>query len=335
MAENTYPYSHSINEHFVRPIPFKAHRITGFTPEILERYYEDEYGGSVRSLNGIEAKIADARKAGTPKSELLSLAARQAELVDLIVFQELFLAGLAEDVAEDGGEDPEDGDLKQALIEGFGSVSNWKAEIAMMAASHSEAPEWVVLAWCERFGRLQNVASHGGRLVLCGSVPILALDLRPHIYAPVFGEDQLSYVDTYLQNIHWGRVAQGLASTLRPSSRDENQSEGVAQISVAELRDLMENEKDAPLVLDIRHGDDRERYPSRIADTDWRNSFKVAEWVDEIPRDRPVIVYCMYGFWVSQKVAGELRAEGIDAYSLEGGVTAWRAMGLPSSDYEI
>ena len=336
MAENTNPHSHSINEHFVRPIPFKAHKISGFTPEMLERYYEEAYGGSVRSLNDIEAKIADARKAGPAKSDLISLVAQQAELVDLIVLQELFLAGLAEEC----GEDIEDGDLKQALIEGFGSVSNWHAEFTMMAASRKnapdwDAPEWIALAWSERFGRLQNVASNDGRLVLCGSVPILAVDLRPHTYSPVFGDDQASYVQTYLKNIHWGRVTQALEATFRPSGRSEEEPEGVDQISVAELRDLMENDKSAPLVLDIRHDDDCERYRSRIADTDWRDSFKVAEWVEEIPRDRPVIVYCMYGFWVSQKVAEELRLEGIDAYSLEGGVTAWRAMRLPSSNYEI
>ncbi len=331
MAENSNPKTNLVSEHFVRPIPFKAHKITGFTPELLERYYEDEYGGSIRSLNDIEADIANARKGGCPKSELTSLVVQQAELVDLIVLQELFLAGFD----EDGGEGLKDGNLKQTLIEGFGSVSNWQAELTTMAASQSEAAGWVVLAWSERFGLLQNVVSQDEKLALCGSVPILSLDLRARVYASDFGDDQQAYVKTYLQNIHWERVAQTLDSVRRPNIQDGEHSECEEQISVAELRQMMENEKDAPLVIDIRHDDDRERYTSRIAGTDWRNSFKVAEWVVELPKDKLVVVYCMYGFWVSQKVAEELRAEGIDARSLKGGVTAWRAMGLPSSDNEI
>ncbi len=31
-------------EHFVREIPLKAHKITGFTPELLEHYYEQGHG---------------------------------------------------------------------------------------------------------------------------------------------------------------------------------------------------------------------------------------------------------------------------------------------------
>ncbi len=316
-------------EHFVRGIPFKAHKITGFTPEMLERYYEDGYGVSIRSLSEIDAKIAAFRKAGSPKSELASLVCQQADLSDLIVLQELFLAGLA----EDGGEDLEDGGLKRAICDTFGDVANWQAEFAIMAVSQSSTPGWVALAWCQRFGRLQNVAAHEGRLALGGSVPILALDLREHVYTSDFGSDQLAYVKTYLQNTHWERVAVALHSAQEVGSREETPSNSSEQISVAELKRMMQNDKDVPLVLDIRHDDDCERYTSRITNTNWRDSFKVTDWVGELPKDKPVVVYCMYGFWVSQKVAEELRAAGVDARSLEGGVTAWRAMGLPSSDY--
>ncbi|WP_299662625.1 rhodanese-like domain-containing protein [uncultured Ruegeria sp.] len=85
-------------------------------------------------------------------------------------------------------------------------------------------------------------------------------------------------------------------------------------------------------MLDIRHDDDRERYTAHIMDTEWRDSFTVENWADTCPRDKTIVVYCMYGFWVSQKVAEELRAFGFDARSLEGGITARCAMGLPSSE---
>ena len=316
-------------EHFVRGLPFKAHKIDGFTPELFERYYEDEYGGSVRSLNDIETNLSAARQAEAPKSEMISLAVQQAELVDHIVLQELFLEG----VAEDGGVVLEDGNLMQKLSDAFGDVSSWEAEFAMMAASQSDAPGWVMLAWCERFGRLQNVAPCCGKPALSGFTPILALDFRSQVYASDFGDDQQAYIKTYMQSINWSHVAQTLDAVRRPGSHGEKQLNNSEQISVAELKRMTESKATTPLILDVRHDDDCERYASRIADTDWRDSFKVADWAGDLPKDKPVVVYCMYGFWVSQKVAKELRAEGIDARSLEGGVTAWRAMGLHSTDY--
>lgn len=203
----------------------------------------------------------------------------------------------------------------------------------MMAASQSSPSGCVVLAWCERFGRLQNVASNDVRRTPGGSVPILALDLREHIYASDFGMDQLAYVKTYLQNIHWERVAQTLQSAQGTVRRDEVASRRSEQIPGAEPQRMMENEKHAPLVLDIRYDDDGAWYTSQITRTNWRDLFKVADWAKEMPKDKPVVVYCMYGSWVSQKVAEELRAEGIDARSLEAGVNAWRAMALSSSVY--
>lgn len=175
---------------------------------------------------------------------------------DLRRIQELYLAGLA----EDGGEDLADGALKQALSNVFGDVSSWKAEFAMMAASQSGTCGWIVLAWCERFKRLQNIASQIGRLALGGFVPILALDLRDHVYASDFGTDQLAYVKTYLQNIHWERVAQTLQSAQGIGSQKIEDTVSSEQVSVAELKLIMENGKVTPLVLDIRHDGDCERY---------------------------------------------------------------------------
>lgn len=326
MTNTPKPADDPNQEHFVRGLPFKAHKIEGFTPELLERYYEDTYGGSIRTLNEVETKIAASRRAGSSTADLGSLIAKQANLADLIALQEVFLAGLA----EDGGDDLSDSDLAQAINATFGNVAKWREEFAMLANADGTPPDWVVLAWCERFGRLQNVVSVDGPPALCSAVPILAMHLQNEVYTSDFGDDRHEYVNIYLQNIHWERVAQTLQVARVAKVGDDAPSVGTAQVSVAELSRMMESDKDSPLVLDVRHDDDCERYTSRIAGTDWRDSFKVADWAKDMPKDRPVVVYCMYGFWVSQKVAEELRAEGVDALSLDGGVVAWRAMGLPS-----
>jgi Fe-Mn family superoxide dismutase len=65
----------------------------------------------------------------------------------------------------------------------------------------------------------------------------------------------------------------------------------------------------------------------------------LARWVEELPRNRPVVVYCICGFQVSGRAVTELRERGTDARALVGGITAWHAIGgktvpLDTSTYE-
>ena len=62
-------------------------------------------------------------------------------------------------------------------------------------------------------------------------------------------------------------------------------------------------------------------------------------WVEELPRDRPIAVYCICGFQVGGTAVTELRQRGYDARALVGGITAWHAIGgatvpLDTSTYE-
>jgi Fe-Mn family superoxide dismutase len=62
-------------------------------------------------------------------------------------------------------------------------------------------------------------------------------------------------------------------------------------------------------------------------------------WIEELPRDRPIVVYCICGFQVSGSAVIELRRRGYQARALVGGITAWHAIGgqtvsLDTSAYE-
>lgn len=50
--------------------------------------------------------------------------------------------------------------------------------------------------------------------------------------------------------------------------------------------------------------------------------------LDDMPRDRPVAVVCRVGGRSAQATAF-LRAHGVDAVNVEGGMLAWAAAGLP------
>ena len=47
-------------------------------------------------------------------------------------------------------------------------------------------------------------------------------------------------------------------------------------------------------------------------------------WKDQIPRDRPAVVYCAKGHEISQGVAATLCALGLDARYLVDGYAGWR-----------
>jgi rhodanese-related sulfurtransferase len=52
--------------------------------------------------------------------------------------------------------------------------------------------------------------------------------------------------------------------------------------------------------------------------------------IDMLPRDRPVVVHCRTGGRSARAVA-MLRAKGIDARNLAGGIEAWRRAGAEKS----
>ena len=49
-----------------------------------------------------------------------------------------------------------------------------------------------------------------------------------------------------------------------------------------------------------------------------------------LPRDKPIVVYCIFGFQVSGNAVTELRRRGYDARGLKGGIGAWHAIGGPT-----
>ena len=55
---------------------------------------------------------------------------------------------------------------------------------------------------------------------------------------------------------------------------------------------------------------------------------RVASKADTIDKDKPVVFYCRLGAR-SGMAANAFRRAGYDAYSMDGGITAWDEQGLP------
>jgi rhodanese-related sulfurtransferase len=85
----------------------------------------------------------------------------------------------------------------------------------------------------------------------------------------------------------------------------------------------------APLLLDVRRAASFDADDALIVAALRRDPDGVAAWGRELPRNAAVVVYCVHGHEVSQRVAATLRAVDIDARYLEGGITGWAELRLP------
>src|SRR2546428_4361228 len=65
----------------------------------------------------------------------------------------------------------------------------------------------------------------------------------------------------------------------------------------------------------------------------WRDPERIHDWVGELSKSDPVVVFCAYGFHVGCKTAIALREAGFDAKYMKGGHSAWKAIGGPIKLY--
>ncbi len=86
----------------------------------------------------------------------------------------------------------------------------------------------------------------------------------------------------------------------------------------------------APTVVDVRRPADFATAGELIISAFHRAPDEVEQWRTDLPSGRQVVVHCVHGRQVSQGVAAALRAAGIDASYLQGGIAGWIAEGLPT-----
>jgi rhodanese-related sulfurtransferase len=102
----------------------------------------------------------------------------------------------------------------------------------------------------------------------------------------------------------------------------------VSATSVSELAKVLGTAR-APLLLDVRREPAFKAAEHVVAGAIRRSPERVEQWRDQVPRDRPVVVYCAHGQEVSQGTASTLERNGISASYLTGGFAAWSAQNLP------
>jgi rhodanese-related sulfurtransferase len=77
-----------------------------------------------------------------------------------------------------------------------------------------------------------------------------------------------------------------------------------------------------PVLFDVRRRAVYDEAKDIIPTAIWRDHGAAAAWVKEIPADAEPVVYCVHGHQVGQSAVAALRAAGIQARYLEGGIEA-------------
>jgi len=303
-----------------RPISFKPPRLKGLSARLIASHYENNYGGAVRRLNAIRGDLAALDPASAPGFRLNGLKREELIATNSMLLHEAYFEALG----EAGGGDPT-GALAEAIARDFGSLAKWRAEFVAMGRALGGGSGWVVLTRSPRpengGGTLSNVWAADHTHSLAGGTPVLALDMYEHAYHLDFGSNAAAYVDAFMNNIAWERVASRFAGASwqkKPHTVDAPTAHA-----------MLEADPDL-LVIDARLADDAMTVPVGLRGARRAPPDRVDEIAAALPRGAKALVYCAWGFEIGGDCAAKLRERGIDAVALAGGIGTWRADGLPT-----
>jgi Fe-Mn family superoxide dismutase len=183
----------------MKPLGCDPARIKGMSERLIVSHYENNYGGAVKRLNLIDEKLAELDYANAPGFLLNGLKREQLIAMNSMILHELFFDGLGEHSEPNAT-------LHEALCRDFGSPERWRSEFIAMGKALGGGSGWVLLAWSPRDRRLVNQWASDHCHTLAGGTPILALDMYEHSYHIDFGAKAATYVETFMDAVHWKNV---------------------------------------------------------------------------------------------------------------------------------
>ena len=295
--------------------------LSGLSLKLVESHYENNYGGALRRLNAIGEQLASLDFDHTPPFVLNGLKREELAALNSTLLHELYFSGL-------GGDGVPTAAMKEALAADFGSVDRWRSEFRAMGYALAGGSGWVVLTYVPRDGRLVNQYASEHSQAVAGGVPILALDMYEHAYHIDFGANARAYVDTVLRNIDWVGLEKRYEDARRvPPPRPVEQPEfgDLPGVGVEEVKALLASGR--VQVVDVRPRHFVTRQQDIAGGVKWRDPEQIDQWIGELSKAEPVVVYCAYGFHVGCKAATKLRDAGFDAKYMNTGHMGWRAIG--------
>lgn len=292
----------------IQPLPFDPSALAGLSEKLLVSHHQNNYGGAVKRLNAIRAALAELPMASTPGFALNGLKREELIASNSMLLHELYFDSL-------GGDGDVSIPMKLALAASFGSCERWHDEFTAMGKALGGGSGWVLLCFQPREGTLVNQWAADHTHTLAGATPLLALDMYEHAYHMDHGAQAGAYVQAFMAHIDWHKVYARFQRAVEAAS-----------LPYAAGHEALDS---APLLFDVRRKRVWEKATTLIPGADWRDPDRVGDWCDTVPKDREVLVYCIYGHEVGRATALALRARGVRARFLDGGIDAWQRAGRP------
>jgi len=310
-------------------IPCKPWTLNGFSDRLMVTHYEDIYGAAVRSLNAIRDRLATLDVATVPGYDLRALKHEEVAAMGSVALHELYFASMA------FGDGRPTEMLAQALARDFGSVDRWRSEFVAMAKGLAGGSGWVLLVYVPRDRRLVNQYAGDHGQATAGGIPILALDMYEHAYHIDFGANATAYIDTFQRNIDWASTQvryEDAASVEAPRPLVQKEFGDLPGLGVEEVKAMLDSGEPVQ-IIDARPRSYISRQQDIMGGAVWRDPERIHDWIGELSKSDPVVVFCAYGFHVGCKTAIALRDAGFDAKYMKGGHSAWKAIGGPIKLY--
>ena len=298
--------------------------MSGLSTQLLESHYENNYGGALRRLNAITEQLESLDFAKAPGHVINGLKREELAALNSTLLHELYFASM-------GGDGKITPPMSEALARDFGSAQRWRTEFSAMGYALGGGSGWVVLTWNPRDGRLINQYAAEHTQSVAGGIPVLALDMYEHAYHIDFGANARAYVDTFLRNIDWKSVEGRLedaAKVAPPRPLVQEEFGDLPGIDIEAVRAMQAAGKPLQLI-DARPKHFVSRTREIAEGVTWRDPERVGEWMGELSKESPVVVYCAYGFHVGCRTAIALRDAGFDASYMKVGHSGWKALGAP------
>jgi Fe-Mn family superoxide dismutase len=311
----------------IAPLPFKPPRLIELSEQLMADHYHKEYGQCVQQLNQFEQHLAQIDWSNIDANEVVSLHRQRDSLTNTATLHEVFFDCLG---GEDGLGSPAvapTGALAQAMQSAFGNHQQWHEQFVALANA-STAPGWVVMSWSENQQSLVMQTLGENESVPAGTTALMAIDLFEHAYEADHGSNRSAYIDAFTKNLHWDRPAKRFERALAGSSTQATTNDH--DPLPPELLAQMIERGESPQIIDVCLADDMPKRYDTVPNSLYLQAEKIDDWIKDLPKDKPIVAYCMYGFQVSGNAVNELRSQGYDARMLAGGIATWRALGQPT-----
>jgi superoxide dismutase, Fe-Mn family len=314
----------------IAQIGCKPWTLNGLSDRLIVSHYENNSGPAVRDLNAIRDRLAELDFATTTAHEIRALKREELAAMSSIALHELYFGNLGGDGSVlftgsgDGTGLPNT--IATAFEQHFRSLFAWQREFIALAQALSGRSGWVVLTYSRQDGRIYNQLLEGDSQVAIDAAPLLVLDMYEHAYQAEFGANATAYIDAFLRNVDWSAVANRLKQAtdrVVMLGAEKAAPDGITVEELAARRAAGESIQ----VIDARPRFHFSRSADMIDGAIYRDPDSVFEWASDLSSDKPVVVYCAYGFNVGCAVACVLREKRFDARFLRGGLSAWLGIG--------